>query len=66
MKIEKNVGSIGSRVHLIEEVDMGYCVYTVGHEFTIIGESERGWNLEDDDGNRIGETRMIHHKFELI
>ena len=65
MKVEKQM-KVGSRVRLKEEVDMGYCVYTVGHEFNIVGESMRGFDLEDDDGNRIAETGLMHHKLELI
>ena len=30
--------------------------FTAGHEFTITGESERGWDLRDDDGREVTEA----------
>jgi hypothetical protein len=45
---------------------MGYCVYSKGHEFKVTETGIRGCDLEDDDGNKIRETGMIHYKFELI
>ena len=32
--------------------------FTCGHEFTITGSSYRGFDLIDDDGNRLLETMM--------
>jgi hypothetical protein len=66
MKTDTPIIRIGSRVRLIEEVDMGYCVYSKGHEFKVTETGIRGCDLEDDDGNKIRETGMIHYKFELI
>ena len=66
MKIDKDQIKIGSRICLNEELDMGYCVYTKGHEFNVISEGERGFNLEDDDGNKVAETRMVLYKFNLV
>ena len=57
---------VGSRVRLNEDVEMNHCVYTKGHEFSIVDESERGFDLVDDDGYTICETRLMHNKLELI
>lgn len=40
--------------------------YTKGHEFTVYDESERGWDLEDDDGNKLCECLLIYDKLELV
>ncbi len=66
MKKDKAIIGVGSRIRLIEELDMGYCTYTVGHEFTVIETGIRGCNLKDDEGNKVSETGMEHYKFELI
>ena len=55
----------GGRVRLLEDVEMYDITYLKGHEFTITGEDDiRGLDLEDDDGNRLCETRFV--KMELI
>jgi hypothetical protein len=65
MKIEHKKWERGARVKLLEDVKMHNCTYTKGHEFTITGEDNiRGLDLEDDDGNRLCETRFL--KMELI
>jgi hypothetical protein len=66
MKILKPQIEIGSRVRLLEDVEMFECVYTKGHEFTVYGASYRGWDLIDDDGNKIDECLFIHDKLELL
>jgi hypothetical protein len=56
---------IGDRVVLGEKVEMSYITYYPGHVFTIIGDSGfRGWDLEDDNGNMLYETRFV--KFDNI
>lgn len=58
---------IGQRVVVLEEIEFNGKVYKPGHQFTITGEDNiRGIDLEDDDGNRIGETRFIRHQYEFI
>lgn len=58
---------IGQRVVVIEEIEFNGKVYKPGHQFTITGEDNiRGLDLEDDDGNRIGETRFISHMYKLV
>jgi len=65
MKIERKTYEKGARVRLLEDVEMSYCTFTKGHEFTITGSDNiRGLDLEDDDGNRLCETRFV--KMELI
>lgn len=58
---------IGQRVVFLEDFEFNGKVYKKGHQFTITGsDNMRGLDLEDDNGNRIGETRFISNKFELI
>lgn len=65
MKIERKTYEIGARVRLLEDVEMSYCTFTKGHEFTITGSDNiRGLDLEDDEGNRLCETRFV--KMELV
>ena len=66
MIIEREIMDIGSRVRLTEDVKLHNRIYIKGHEFTIYGISERGFDLIDDDGNKIDETRFIQSKYELI
>lgn len=57
---------IGSRVRLNEDHEMNHKTYKKGHEFTVYGSSYRGWDLVDDDGNKIDECLFMHDKLELI
>lgn len=66
MKKVKDQITIGSRVRLLKDVKMFDCTYTKGHEFTVYGSSYRGWDLVDDDGNKIDETGFISDKLKLI
>ena len=66
MKIEHKQIKIGSRVRLLEDVEMFNHTYTKGHEFNVYGSSYRGWDLVDDDGNKIDECLFIHDKLELV
>lgn len=50
---------IGSRVRLLEQVNMTNITYEIGHEFTVYGLSDRGWDLVDDNGNKLDETRFV-------
>jgi hypothetical protein len=50
---------IGSRVRLLEQVNMTNITYEIGHVFTIFGSTERGWDLIDDNGNKLYETRFV-------
>jgi len=54
--------TIGSRVRLLDDIE----TYKKGHQFTVYGGSYRGFDLIDDDGNKIGECLFIHNKLELI
>lgn len=66
MRIQKKQIKIGSRVRLLDDIEMFDCIYTKGHEFTVYGSSCRGWDLVDDDGNKLDECLFIHDKLELI
>ena len=66
MKIQNNIIQVGSRIRLLDNLHLAHFTYTKGHEFTIEAEGERGFDLVDDDGNHIYETRMVHHLYELI
>ena len=58
---------IGQRVVVLEEFEFNGKVYKKGHQFTITGDDNmRGLDLEDDNGNRICETRFIRSKYELL
>ena len=57
---------IGSRVRLLKDIAMCNRTYKVGHEFTVFGSSFRGWDLVDDDNNKIYETLFISDSLECI
>lgn len=58
---------IGERVVFIEDFEFNGKIYKKGHQFTITGDDNiRGLDLEDDWGNKIGETRFIRHKYEFL
>ena len=58
---------IGERVVFLEDFEFNNKLYKKGHQFTIVGNDDiRGYDLEDDHGNRISETRFISNKYELI
>ena len=57
----------GERVVFLEDFEFNGKVYKKGHQFTIVGVDDiRGYDLRDDWGNCIDETRFISHKYELI
>ena len=57
----------GERVVFLEDFEFNNKLYKKGHQFKIVGEdSMRGYDLEDDHGNCISETRFISHKYELL
>lgn len=54
---------IGDRVILEERVVMYKITYEVGHQFTIVGSDDfRGFDLRDDNGNMLVETRGLKMK----
>lgn len=65
MKIYKKQITIGSRVKLTEDVCLDNVTYAKEHEFTVYGESYRGWDLIDDDGNKMDEL-FNSDKLELV
>lgn len=56
---------ISRRVRLIKPITCLAGTFTVGHEFTIVGESNRGHDLRDDAGNDLIECGLhrSHYKF---
>jgi hypothetical protein len=57
----------GERVVFLEDFEFNGKLYKKGHQFTIVGDDNiRGYDLEDDSGNRIDETRFISSKYSLI
>ena len=66
MKEERRLIKLGSRVKLLDDVEMFSCTYKKGHEFTVYGQSCRGFDLMDDNGNKIDESLFINNKLELI
>jgi len=57
---------IGSKVKLTKDLKMITKIYKKGHEFTIIDQSRRGFDLQDKDGNKVLETLFIHDQLKLI
>ena len=58
---------IGKWVVFLEEENFNGKTYKKGHKFKVTGDDDiRGLDLEDADGNKIGETRFIRHKYEFI
>lgn len=54
---------IGDRVVLEERVELSHITYEIGHQFTIVGDDNiRGFDLKDDDGNMLCETRFVKMK----
>lgn len=53
-------------VYVKEQFEFNGKKYPIGHRFRIIGDSYRGWDLEDDSGNQIYECLFIHHKFQSL
>jgi len=57
--------TIGNKLRLKEDYKrFNGDIFTKGHVFTIVGDGERGIDVEDEDGNMISECRMITDKFE--
>jgi len=57
---------IGDRVRLNEDITNMYMPFPKGHIFTIFGSTLRGWDLVDDNGNKLVECLFIHDKLELF
>jgi len=47
---------IGDRVALEHDTDTLAGLFTRGHEFTVTNRTSRGWDLIDDENNRLLET----------
>lgn len=57
----------GERVIFIEDYEFNGKLYKKGHQFRIAGEDYiRGYDLKDDDGNQICETRFIQSKYVFL
>lgn len=55
---------LGDILIVVKPFDFNDRYYNKGDRFKIVGDSGfRGWNLEDMNGNRIDETRMISDHF---
>lgn len=65
MKVDRQI-TIGSRVRLLDDIKMFNTTYKKGHQFTVYNESYRGFDLIDDNGNKMDECLFIHDKLELI
>jgi uncharacterized Zn ribbon protein len=49
---------IGDNVILTKKVKTFSQTFPKGHRMKLIDLGERGWDLEDKDGNKLRETRM--------
>lgn len=58
---------VGDRVVLVKPIEMYKTTYQPGHQFTIVREDDlRGFDLKDDEGNEICETRFVSDCFVSI
>ena len=57
---------VGDRIRITQPIKMWQGTFTVGHEFTVVGSGARGFDLRDDDGNKVGECGMIQHTFRKV
>jgi hypothetical protein len=58
---------IGQKVVVLIEFEFNGVIFKPGHLFTITGDDNiRGLDLEDDNGNKVGETRFIRHHYEFL
>lgn len=46
----------GDRVRSNKEISTMAGTFTAGHVFTVVGETERGLVLQDDDGNGLNDA----------
>ena len=57
----------GQRIVILEDFKFNDKESKKGHQFTITGDDDiRGLDLEDDDGNSIGEIRFSGIKWQLL
>ena len=57
----------GQRIVILEDFEFNGKTYEKRHQFTITGDDDiRGLDLEDDDGNTIGEIRFSGIKWQLL
>lgn len=66
MRIEHKRIEVGSRIKLSKNIEMFDCTYTKGHEFNVVGVGLRGFDIEDDDGNKMSECLFIQESFILV
>lgn len=50
---------IGDKVTITKEISTISGTFTTGHVFTVESKSERGLDLIDKDGHKVGETRLF-------
>jgi len=59
--------TIGQKVVVLIEFEFNGVVYKPGHIFKVTGDDNiRGLDLEDSNGNKVGETRFIRHHYEFL
>lgn len=63
--ISKERIKIGSKVILIEDIERFPKTYIAGEIFNVYGESYRGFDLVNDDGEKIDETLFVQYKYKL-
>jgi hypothetical protein len=54
--INHNKDRIGDTIILTENKSHVYGTFNVGHEMTVIGRGDRGYDLRDNDGNDLLEV----------
>lgn len=66
MKTENTPLKIGDRIRITEDIVMFNATYHKGHEFKIVYSGPRGFDIEDDEGDRLIECMFIQKYFERI
>lgn len=58
MAFIKNGPSVGDRVVLNRNVEVLAGIFEKGTVMTLLSHGERGWDMEDDEGNKLLETGL--------
>jgi len=59
MVFKRSTISLGDMVKITVEIETFGGTFTDGHEFRVVGTNDRGYDLEDNDGNRCGEVPAV-------
>lgn len=57
---------VGDQIKLTQPLETFAGTFTTGHLFKVVSEGERGLDLEDFDGRKVGECGLIQHTFRKV